>query len=138
MVWRDLGLNPDLPDQRRTLYPLGQWADAFKRDTYIDMFAPTLISLILLKYVPTVMEELIVSHTNILCCRHWLLRGTNNNVVYRASVHLLGKTKKLKGWLSVVGWGVKQQCNSFILDLDGKVDFVIWNKGKKLGFAFWI
>ena len=24
LVWRDLGLNPDLPDYRRTLYPLGQ------------------------------------------------------------------------------------------------------------------
>ena len=26
MVWRDLGLNPGLPDNWRTLYPLGQWA----------------------------------------------------------------------------------------------------------------
>ena len=26
LVWRDLGLNPGLPDHWRTLYPLGQWA----------------------------------------------------------------------------------------------------------------
>ena len=26
MVWRNLGLNPDLPDHWRTIYPLGQWA----------------------------------------------------------------------------------------------------------------
>ena len=26
LVWRDLGLNPSLPDHWQTLYPLGQWA----------------------------------------------------------------------------------------------------------------
>ena len=26
LVWRDLGLNPNLPDHWRTLYPLDQWA----------------------------------------------------------------------------------------------------------------
>ena len=25
LVWRDLGLSPDLPDHWQTLYPLGQW-----------------------------------------------------------------------------------------------------------------
>ena len=33
LVWRDLGLNPGLPDYWRTLYPLGQWAVLSKYNT---------------------------------------------------------------------------------------------------------
>ena len=32
LVWRDLGLNPGLPDHLRTLYPLGQWASLKTKD----------------------------------------------------------------------------------------------------------
>ena len=32
LVWRDLGLNPGLPDHWRTLYPLGQWAGYYLKE----------------------------------------------------------------------------------------------------------
>ena len=52
MVWRDLGLNPGLPDHWWTLCPLGQWAGSSQNDQLPNkkIFLIQIIYLCCIKY----------------------------------------------------------------------------------------